>query len=126
MDNKYVLMVVGGIFGLLWYWVGMMPYYSGGEGEMPSQTWIIATVIAIGLGAGNNSGSDVISILKDGILGSVNMLITLAVYIAVGYLGYGLMAGTGVNAMMILHGVATFVAAGLLTNIFMGYLKKSL
>lgn len=122
MDNKYVLMVVAGIFGVVWYMVGTMPYF-GTEGEI-SDTWTWATIIAIGLGAGNTGGTDVVSILKEGLTGFINKLIAMAVYIAVGYIAY--MAATGAfDPMMILHAVATYVAAGLLTNIFMSYLKKS-
>ena len=124
MNNKYVYMLVAGIFGAVWYMVATMGYYGMDGGISDNWTW--ATIIAIGLGAGNTGGDDAVSILKEGVMGSVNMLIAMAVYIAIGHLVYYLVSGTSIDVNTIIHGVATYVAAGLLTNVFMSYLKKSI
>lgn len=124
MDNKYLYMVLAGVAGMAWYYVGMMPYYNM-ENEL-SEIWWFATIIAIGMGAGSTGGDDAVSALVDAIKGFVPQLITLAVFAVVSAVIYQLaMTADGINPMGIVHNIATYVAAGVLTSIMMSYLKKS-
>jgi len=124
MNNKYVYMIVASIFGVGAYMIGTGAYY-GMDGTF-SDNWWWATIFAVALGAGNNSGDDVVSILKDGVMGAIPMLISLGVFAVVVNLALQLIMGAAVDAMATVHAVATFVVAALFANIFLGYLKKSM
>lgn len=124
MDNKYVYMVMAAIFGVIAYMIGTGAYY-GMEGEF-SDNWWWATIFAVALGAGKNSGTDVVSILKDGVMGAIPMLISLGVFAVLATVALMLIMGSAIDAMVIVHAVATFVVAALFANIFLGYLKKSM
>ena len=53
MDNKYLFMIVGGVFLSLWYWVGLQPYYAS-QGII--STWVVAAVLVLALGSGDSEG----------------------------------------------------------------------
>lgn len=119
MNNKYVYMVMAGIAGAVWVYVGMSDYYDVGG------YWLLATVIAIGMGAGNTDGDDVVSALMGAITGFIPQLISMGVFGAVGSAIHMLMVGSAFDVMELVHGLAIFVAAGAVTSVMMAYLKKS-
>jgi len=125
MNNKYLYMVMGGIFVVFWLKLGHMAYFAHGQVGM-SLTWDWAMVIAIGLGAGSTGGDDVVSILVEGVKGYVTPMILMAI------LGFIL----GFNHTVVVRGAVdvdytvwvtlTMVVSGLFTNLTMSYLRKAL
>ncbi len=124
MDNKYVYMILAGVFGMVWYHVGGQSYFSA-DGQL-SEGYNLEALIAVALGAGSNSGTDAIYVLKDGIAGYIPTAIVVAVFAGVANISYQLITTSTVDPMAAVTMIVTFVASAVLANVFLGYLKKSL
>ena len=125
MDNKYVLVIMAAIMGVVGYYLAHMPYFAA-EGGGVANVWWYALIVAVGLGAGNTGGNDAVSILMEGITGYVGTMINLAIFGVVVDLaiGMGLMGGA-FDLMGMVNTAATFVVAGLTINLTLSYLKKA-
>ncbi|MGY8986526.1 MAG: hypothetical protein ACKVIX_07850 [Sphingomonadales bacterium] len=124
MDNKYVLMVAAAIVAALWFYVGEMAFFAGPDGM--HEDWWFISIIAVGMGAGSTGGKDVISILTEGITGYVSSLIKLVVLAVVGSQFYGIVLNGGAfDVDNLIKVVSITVAASLLTNILVSYLRKA-
>lgn len=124
MDNKYLYMVLGGVFLYLWYWVGMQPHYAEGGGL--SDGWWMTTILMLAMGAGNSDGTCAVTTPVNAVKGMIPTMITLIVVYLVTNLMYQLInVGEGYNYMHSIGAVSTVVAAGVLTTITMSYIKKA-
>jgi hypothetical protein len=124
MDNKYVLLVMAAVMATVGYYLSHMPYFANAAGETSNAYWY-GMIIAVGLGAGSTGGSDAVSILMEGITGYISTMINLAIFGAVVSLAVGMgLMGEAFDITAIVRIAATFVVAGLMTNLILSYLKK--
>jgi len=128
MDNKYVLIVMGAIMGTLWWFVGELPYFASGEGLMGgvSYDWWYGALIAVGLGAGSTGGTDVVSILVEGITGYIETMVKLVIFNVVLMLIWTLgLQKEAFDVMIVVHSTVLVVVSALFTNLTLSYIKKS-
>lgn len=125
MDNKYLFMVVGGIFSFGWFWVGFQPYYATDGGDI-SSGYLMTAVLALALGGGNSEGSDLIAVLTSSITGFVSKFIGLLVALVIGRGIYeGLLNPAGYSGQGMLETVAVVFASGILVILTVACLKKT-
>lgn len=126
MNNKYLYMVVGAIVVVVWFYTGRSAYYSGGSTSI-SDSWWLAMVLAVGLGAGSTGGDNVVSIFVEAIKGYVPTLILLAIVAVVGHTLYILVVMRATPEIVdVVRAVVTFMVCGFLTNMMLSYLRKSI
>jgi len=123
MNNKYVYMIVAAIVAIV------ANYVHGIEQLADKNAWLYGMILAIALGAGSTGGSDVVSILVEGITGYINTMILFVVFGVVYKLLKVLAFGgeaLGGDAVMgaVFMGINLAVAA-LFTNITVSYLRKA-
>ena len=125
MDNKYLYMFIAGLAVLAWFMLGYHPYFAEAEGELATR-WMLATVLAVGLGAGDTGGVCAITTLKEAIIGFIPQLIVITVAGFVANAVYGLAFGAeAFDIMYAINNAAGYLAAGLMTSIVMSYMKKA-
>ena len=118
MNNKYVYMIVAAVVGV----VAM--YVQGIEQLSNAETWRYGLIFAIALGAGSTGGSDVVSILVEGITGYINTMILFVIFGTV----YTVLAGMVFTGDAIIGAVfagITLAVSALFTNIVVSYLRKA-
>ncbi len=125
MNNKYLYMVMGGIFVVFWLHLGHMAYFAHGKVGM-SLTWDWAMVLAIGLGAGSTGGDDVVSILVEGVKGYITPMILLAIVGLIMAFNHTVIVRGAVDVDYTIWVTSTMVVSGLFTNIVLSYLRKAL
>jgi len=125
MDNKYVLMIMGSISLVIWFFVGVT-YFAGDMGGMHPDYWLVA-ILATALGAGSTGGTCAMSIAVEGVKGYINTLIMLVIVALVGHnvIALGL-RGEAFDMMGTLLIVEIFVVSSLFWNLTVSYLKKAL
>ncbi len=125
MDNKYLYMFMASLALIAWFMVGHQPYFVGMEGELATR-WMLATVLAVGLGAGDTGGVCAMTTLKEAVVGFIPQMIVLAFIGFVGTSVYDLAFGeSAYDVMHAVQNAAGYVVAGLITSIMMSYMKKA-
>lgn len=126
MNNKYLFMVMSGLFLLAWYWVGLMPHYAGEDGGI-ADNYLVNAILVLMLGGGNGDGDDLISAVIGALTGFVSKFIALgvAIIVARGTYEFLMMGDGGYNAMAIVDSISALAASGVLIICTMACLKRS-
>ena len=125
MNNKYLYMVLGGVFLFAWNWVGHQPHYA--DGANMSDGWWLVAILMLAMGAGNSDGTCAVTTPVNALKGMINTMISLSVAGLVANLMYQLMIkeGGAYNYMGSVSVISTVVASGVLITITASYLKKA-
>lgn len=127
MSNKYLYILLGTLMAILWYHVGAMEALNMGQESGFSTDWWFATILAVALGAGSTGGNDAVSILVEGVKGYISTLIVLGLLATLGTLIYNFgILGQAFDLTWLGITIATFLLAGLITNLTVSYLKKAI
>jgi hypothetical protein len=125
MDNKYVFVVMAAVMATIMYYLSHMPYFADADGNTSNVVWY-AWILAVGLGAGNTGGTDVVSILVEGLKGYVGTMINLAIFGVITSIAVGMgLGGEAFDAMGTVQTAVSFVMAGTMLNLVLSYLKKA-
>jgi|GEM_PF-2330939 len=125
MNNKYVYMIVAAIVATIAYFVGTHDLFAA-EGGGLSDRWWFAMILAVGLGAGGTGGSDVVSILVEGITGYINTMILFVIFGVIIHLAISMgLNGAAFDAMGTVMAGVTYAVSGLFTNLVLSYLRKA-